>query len=97
MSDIVERKIRELRERQAQSPDGIVRSSDVEEKINAACRSALNTPSGKMVMDYLRSITLNTVLPPSASDAELRMQEGMRRLFGILDARRNSTPPAEES
>jgi hypothetical protein len=97
MSDIVDRKLKELRERQAQSPDGVIRTADLEEKINGACRTALNSPAGQTVMDYLRSITLNTVLPPSASDAELRMQEGMRRLFGILDARRNSKPPAKES
>ncbi|HXS31668.1 MAG TPA: hypothetical protein VN755_12595 [Steroidobacteraceae bacterium] len=72
--------------------DGYVRSEQAEEKINQSCRQALNGPVGDAVMDYLRSITVNTVMPPDCSEGALRMQEGMRRLFGILEARRTSSP-----
>ena len=96
MTTAFERKVVEMRERSAASIDGFVRAPEIEERINGAVRSAMGTPSGRMVMDYLRSITLNAVLPHSASDGELRMQEGMRRLFGILDARLNTTPKAKE-
>lgn len=72
--------------------DGWKRPPDLEERINDACRTALNGPAGDLVMDYIKSITLNAVMPASASDAELRDMEGMRRLCGILDTRRKSTP-----
>lgn len=92
MSNFLEERMKAMAQDIAQrSPDGIMRDPAAEERINAACRAALGSGSGKLVMDYLRSITLNTVLPPSATDGELRMQEGMRRLFGILERRVNST------
>lgn len=96
MSDIVDRKLREMQERRGSLIDGMHRPADLEEKINGAFRAAFSSPSGQAVIDYLRSITLHTVLPPQATNEELRMQEGMRRLFGIIEARRNSQPPAKE-
>lgn len=82
-----------IREKQAQrSVDGFARSKEAEAKIDIAVREAMNTPNGKAVMDYLKSITINQVMPPSASSNELWMMEGMRRIVGILDMRRNSQP-----
>jgi len=92
----LERKIQMASEMRAATVDGWQRGEDGEEKINAACRAALNTPSGKLVMEYLKSITTNAVLPDTASDAQLRSMEGMRRLVGILDVRRNSSPKGEK-
>lgn len=88
----LEKRIRTAREAQAASIDGTVRSAEAEDTINGAFRAVFAGPSGQAVLDYLRSISLNTVMPPSASDAELRMQEGMRRLFGVIHARATSTP-----
>lgn len=82
--------IREAQNRQANSIDGFERSAEAEERINETCRAALTGPQGEALMTYIRSITTNLVLPPTASDAELRSLEGMRRLAGILDRRRNS-------
>ncbi|MFD2175692.1 hypothetical protein ACFSM0_16480 [Rhodobacter lacus] len=83
----------DLREQQGLAgPDGLIRGEEAEERINIAFRGAFAGPNGKLALDYLRSITLNTVLPATATDAELRMQEGMRRLFGIINTRANSTP-----
>lgn len=86
----VKRKITEIQKLAENSVDGISRPPMAEEAINAICRSVLNGSDGDAFMDYLRSITTNVVMHPTASDAELRMQEGMRRLAGILDARRRS-------
>ena len=92
MDERFARKIQEMRERAPNSVDGFLRTPQTEEHLNAICRAALNGPAGDAVMDYIKSITTSVVLPASASDAELRMMEGMRRLCGILDARRRSTP-----
>lgn len=90
-----ERKIREAKALAAESVDGFARSPDLEEKINGVCRTVLNGPAGEQLMSYLKSITVDVVEPPSASDAQLRTREGMRRLVGILDTRRKSTPKKE--
>lgn len=72
--------------------DGIHRPKALEEEINIACRNVLNGPEGEKVMEYIKSITTSVVLPSTATDAELRMREGMRQLCAILDYRRRSTP-----
>lgn len=91
----IERKVREVRELARNSVDGFSRSPAEEERINTICRNALRGPDGDALMDYLRSITTNVVMAPTTTDAELRDREGMRRLVGILDARRRSTPKKE--
>lgn len=92
MSSLVERKLKEVRELAANSIDGFVRTPAEEERLNIVCRNALTGPEGEALMNYLRSISTNTVLHPSSSDAELRDREGMRRLVAIMDQRRNSKP-----
>ena len=88
----IDKRITSARQAAAESIDGFHRPKSLEEEINAHCRNVLNGPEGGFVMDYLKSITTSIVMPPSCTDAELRMQEGMRRLVGIMDARRRSTP-----
>lgn len=88
----IEKKIVEARERAADSVDGFSRDKKLEGRIDTTCRNLLNGPEGDFLMDYLKSITTQVVLPHSASDAELRMMEGQRRLVGILDVRRRSKP-----
>jgi hypothetical protein len=92
MSEFIEKRIRDLKPADAGTIDGFKRPAEMEERINIVCRGVLGSDEGEKLMNYLQSITVMTVMPPSATDAELRMQEGMRRLFGILDARRRSTP-----
>lgn len=89
MNDL-ERRIRELQQASKASPDGLVWTEDENKRLNALCRTLLATPAGDELMAYLRSITVDRIMPPTASDAELRMQEGMRRLVGILDQRRRA-------
>ena len=88
----VKRKIEEVRSLAENSVDGYVRPPKVEEQINVVCRNVLNTDDGDAVMDYIKSISINAIMHPSCTDAELRMQEGMRRLAGILDHRRKTKP-----
>jgi hypothetical protein len=92
MSEYIERRIREIQDQAKNSFDSFHRPAKAEENINITCRNVLNSPDGENLMTYLRSITTDAVMHPSCTDAELRMQEGMRRLVGILDARRKSKP-----
>lgn len=88
----VRRKLTEMTGRDPGTIDGIPRSPAAEEEANRICRAALTTADGERLMDYLRSITMNVALTAAATDAELRMQEGMRRLVAILDIRRHTEP-----
>lgn len=97
MATELKNRINELREAQQQNIDGWARSTDAEEKIDAACRAALTGPAGEAVMEYIKSITTSAVLPAGSSDAELREMEGMRRLTAILDTRRRSKPSKKGS
>ena len=45
----------------------------------------LNTPAGKELMAYLRSITLERVLGADASDAAIRFLEGQRFLVRQME------------
>jgi len=92
MSYFLEKRVQQLKESRHKSIDGFERPPEADERLNELARRLLNSEDGEKLMNYLYSITVNTVLPASASDAELRMQEGMRRLVGIMDARRKSEP-----
>lgn len=92
MNNILERKIAKAMERGAMAPDGMIRSPADEEKINSVCRAVFASPNGKLLMGYLRAITTDVVVHPTATDAELRDREGMRRLVGILQNRASSAP-----
>lgn len=69
--------------------DGLRRSATLEASITEAVVHTFSTPVGVACLDYLRSITLNRVSPPGASDAELRELEGQRRLVAGLISRIN--------
>lgn len=45
-----------------------------------------NTQNGQEVLNYLKNLTQNRVLPPSATDAELRFLEGQRYLVNQIEA-----------
>lgn len=77
---------------QAETMDGLKRSVEGEEEINGAFRALAGTAFGADVLAYLREITLDTVLLPSASEAELRHMEGMRALYAIIESRARSLP-----
>lgn len=47
-------------------------------------RFLMQHKAGKNVLNFLREITLNTVLAPTNTDAELRQAEGRRELFATI-------------
>ena len=46
---------------------------------------AFNTPSGQVVLQHLRKITVERTLGPNASDAELRWAEAQRALVHQIE------------
>lgn len=68
-------------------PDGVVRSIEEQKRINEVLAIAFRGESGKAALDYLRSISIERVCGPFASDAELRHLEGMRFVVGVISQR----------
>jgi len=69
--------------------DNFVRSKADDQKISKDIQALFKTPNGKQVLQYLRSITIESVQGPNASDAELRHLEGQRYLVGLITRRIN--------
>lgn len=67
--------------------DGWSRSAEREKQLNAAMAQIAQTEQGKVIMGWLREITVGAVMAPTCSDAELRQMEGMRQLYAILCVR----------
>lgn len=70
-------------------PDGRNRDSDIEAKLNLAVVSCFGTGPGKLVFEYLRSMTTNVASGPEISDRALMHLEGQRYLVGLLSQRIN--------
>ena len=69
--------------------DGFQRKASDDQIISKNIDSIFKTPTGKEVLKYLRSITIESVQGPNASDAELRHLEGQRYLVGLIERRIN--------
>lgn len=70
--------------------DEVKRPRHVEKELNESVDLLFSSPVGVFIWDYLRSITLNRVSAPGCPEAELRELEGQRRLFAILQQRRDA-------
>jgi hypothetical protein len=81
------RKPVDLEDRRQIGIDGVVRTVEQDEKLNTLVGDVLGIGPGVELMDYLRGLTLRTVLPVTASDQELRAMEGKRHLVFILETR----------
>ena len=68
-------------------PDGIVRAPAEQTRINEVLANAFKGEAGKWALDYLRSISIERVCGPHATDAELRHLEGMRFIVGVISQR----------
>jgi hypothetical protein len=68
-------------------PDGIPRIGDEQRRLNELMAVTFKGEAGKAALDYLRSISIERVCGPGASDAELRHLEGMRFLVGVISQR----------
>lgn len=67
--------------------DGFQRPLEDDQTISKNVEAVFKTPTGKAVLKYLRSITIESVQGPNASDAELRHLEGQRYLVGVIERR----------
>ena len=67
--------------------DGFNRPEETDKQISLIVSQVFNTASGKEVLRYLRSITIEAVTGANVSDAELRHLEGQRYLVGVIERR----------
>ena len=67
--------------------DGFNRAEEADKQISLTISQIFNTASGKEVLKYLRSITIEAVSGGNVSDAELRHLEGQRYLVGVIERR----------
>lgn len=67
--------------------DGITRSVEQDKQISQNIAEVFSSPTGKEVLRYLRSVTIEMVSGPSISTEELRHLEGQRYLVGLLERR----------
>jgi hypothetical protein len=67
--------------------DGVQRSSEADIQISQNIAQILASPTGKEVLRYLRSITIEMVHGPNVSTEELRHIEGQRYIVGLLERR----------
>lgn len=67
--------------------DGIARKGETEKELNQLVAQVFSTDSGKEVLRYLRSITIEMVNGPQVSTEELRHLEGQRFIVGLIEQR----------
>lgn len=67
--------------------DGIARDAEVDKRISQNVAEVFSTPTGKEVLRYFRSITIEMVSGPNISTEELRHIEGQRYLVGLIERR----------
>jgi hypothetical protein len=67
--------------------DGYQRSKQVDTQISQNVAEIFNTPTGKEVLRYLRSITIEMVNGPNVTTEELRHLEGQRYIVGLIEQR----------
>ena len=67
--------------------DGIQRTANQDKVISIAIAHLFESETGKAVMEYLKSITVNRVHGPNITTEELRHHEGQRYIVGLLEAR----------
>jgi hypothetical protein len=68
-------------------PDGIGRTPEQDRKINEAFAATFNAECAKVVLDYLKSITINRVCGPEGTDTFLRHLEGQRSIVALISTR----------
>ena len=67
--------------------DGVRRTEEQEAQLNRLALAAFGGGEGAEFLAYLKSITVNLVLGPHATDAELRQHEGQRYVVALIDGR----------
>ena len=69
------------------SADGYQRTLEEERDLNTAFSGLFKDKLGEKVLNYLKSITVNTVAGPEVSDNKLRHLEGSRYIVGLIEHR----------
>tara|TARA_B110000503_G_scaffold70632_1_gene109791 strand:- start:1050 stop:1316 length:267 start_codon:yes stop_codon:yes gene_type:complete len=67
--------------------DGIQRPREADIKISQNIAEIFSGPTGKEVLRYLRSITIELVNGPNVTTEELRHHEGQRYIVGLIEQR----------
>ena len=67
--------------------DGIQRASDKDAEVSHNIAQIFQSPTGKEVLRYLRSITIEMVNGPNVTTEELRHLEGQRYIVGLIEQR----------
>lgn len=76
-----------VKDRTYLSLDGFRRDKSEDTRISLDIATLFNTDTGKSVLRYLRSITIEQVNGAGVSDAELRHMEGQRYIVGLIESR----------
>lgn len=67
--------------------DGLQRKAELDLQISQNIAELFASPTGKEVLRYLRSITIEMVNGPNVTTEELRHVEGQRYLVGLIERR----------
>lgn len=67
--------------------DGYQRGSELDAQISKNVSVVFESPTGKEVLRYLRSITIEMVNGPNVTTEELRHIEGQRYIVGLIEQR----------
>jgi len=67
--------------------DGIQRNKESDEIISKNVSAIFDTPTGKEVLNYLRSISIESVNGPIIEPNQLMHHEGQRYIVAILENR----------
>lgn len=67
--------------------DGYQRKSEIDSQISQNVAQIFESPTGKEVLRYLRSITIEMVHGPNVTTEELRHIEGQRYIVGLIEQR----------
>lgn len=67
--------------------DGIVRKPEDDVNISKNIAQIFGSPTGKEVLRYLRSVTIEMVNGPNVTTEELRHVEGQRYIVGLIEQR----------
>lgn len=67
--------------------DGHQRPKNIDDQISLNVATLFSSDTGKEVLRYLKSITIESVHGAAVSDAELRHMEGQRYVVAIIEAR----------
>ena len=67
--------------------DGIQRASEKDIQISLNIAQIFSSPTGKEVLKYLRSITIEMVNGPNVTTEELRHLEGQRYIIALIERR----------